>query len=114
MKPRVYLDTSVISILHDDRSPDRRALTVDFWSRRSALHLLTSTLTEVEINDTLDLVLRDSMLSALAEVEILPINDLARSLADRYIAAGVFTGAMRDDALHVAVAVVARCEVLLS
>ncbi len=114
MKPRIYLDTSVISILHDQRAPDRRAMTADFWSRRSALELLTSTVTADEVNETEDAALRSLMLASLSEVQVHPVTDEARALADRYIAAGAFTGTMREDALHVASATVARCDALLS
>ncbi len=37
MKLKVYLDTSVFSAYFDDRAPDRRAQTVEFWERISPL-----------------------------------------------------------------------------
>ena len=33
MKTKIYLDTSVISALFDERTPERLAMTSDFWSK---------------------------------------------------------------------------------
>jgi hypothetical protein len=54
------------------------------------------------------------MLGFLSGVDIHPVNDEAKQLAERYLTAAVFTAAMHNDALHAAAAAVARADVLLS
>ena len=44
MKLRVYADTSVFSAYHDDRAPDRKALTREFWQNLAAYECATSQL----------------------------------------------------------------------
>ena len=44
----LYLDTSVISALFDERNPERQALTKDFFEGRTADRLLVSELTLAE------------------------------------------------------------------
>lgn len=114
MKPRVYLDTSVISALVDQRAPERRALTMAFWNRRSRVSLITCAIARDEIDATPDAGLRGQMHELLAEVEVHDLDDDIRHLASRYIVAGVFTETMRNDALHAAAAAVLRADVLLS
>ena len=47
-------------------------------------------------------------------IEALPLNEEARELADAYIASGVLTATVRADAQHIAIATVARVDVLVS
>jgi hypothetical protein len=49
-----------------------------------------------------------------AHIEALQLDAEARELAEEYIAAGVLTAAMRADAQHIAIATVARVDVLVS
>lgn len=54
MKLRLYLDTSVFSARIDDRAPDRRALTEDFWQALPAYEPATSELAVEELRQTAD------------------------------------------------------------
>ncbi len=49
-----------------------------------------------------------------AHIETLQLDTEAKELAEAYIAAGVLTGTMRADAQHIAIATVARVDVLVS
>jgi len=49
-----------------------------------------------------------------ADIETLQLDAEARELAEAYIAAGVLTAKMRADAQHLAIATVARVDVLVS
>ena len=54
------------------------------------------------------------MLNLLAQVTVIPVTPEAENLAQRYLDADIFAPTMRNDALHVAVAVMARQDILLS
>lgn len=114
VEQRLYLDTSVISALHDRRAPERQAHAAVFWSRHADLALATSEVCRFEIMLTRDDGRREAMLQSLTEVRVFPLTHEMNELADRYMAARVFALSMENDALHVAAAVVARFDVLVS
>lgn len=114
MKQRIYLDTSVISLHDDPRSPDRCALTREFWLRLSDFEASISEVTTREIQDTPDPARRDRMLRLIDGLAIQPVTAEADQLAARYLAAGIFPATVPDDALHVAIAVLSRHDVLVS
>lgn len=114
MKQRLYLDTSILSALHDERTPERQQLTADFWSQILEFEVSTSELTRQEINDTPDAARRDRMVSSLAVVTVFPISSEMHDFSLRYLAAGIFPRTQEADALHVAAAVLTRHDVLLS
>lgn len=111
---RIYLDTSVLSALGDARAPDRQILTRAFFDRLSEFDACTSGLCRDEILDTPDPVRRDEMLALLGQLRLLEISTEARELAARYLAAMIFPASVPADALHVAVAVLSRQDVLIS
>jgi predicted nucleic acid-binding protein len=111
---RVYLDTSVISALHDGRKPERQAQTQSFWGTRVRFEMRTSDLARVEIERTLDAAHREAMLRSLDEIESFALTDEMRELAARYMGAGIFSPAQLDDALHAAAASISRSDVLAS
>jgi len=84
MRPRVYLDTSVFSVLLDDRAPARQADTRALWAVRADYEISTSVLAKVELERTQDADRRKEMLALL------------------------------DDATHVAAAVLTRQDLLVS
>lgn len=114
MKQRIYLDTSVIS-LHDDlRSPDRCTMTREFWLRIHEFEASASEVTIREIRDTPDSSRREQMLLLVESLPILPVTPEAIELSRRYTSAGIFPPAVADDALHVAIAVLSRQDILVS
>jgi len=114
MKQRIYLDTSVISLLDDDRSPERRDMTREFWARLTEFEVSTSEAARREILDTPDALRRASMLASMMHLQLLPVTLEAEQLASRYLAAGIFPSTVPDDALHVAIAVLSRQDVIVS
>lgn len=114
MKQRVYLDTSVFSVLHDPRAPERMGLTRIFWESLSNCESLTSEVAKREIEDMPEGDRRRLMLASLALVPVVVLTPEMRELADRYVTAGIFTRRMHADSLHVAACVLARCDVLVS
>jgi len=114
MRMRIYLDTSVVSAHVDDRLPERRRATVDFWSRLAEYDVAISELTLAEIRATADTALRREMEELVRPFEVLPVEDESRRLAQEYVRRGVFSPATIEDALHVAVAVASRRDILVS
>ena len=114
MKLRVYLDTSVISAYFDDRAPDRMAETRTFWLRLSEFEVSTSALVREEIERTLDPGRREQMLRLIDDTLQADVTPEAHDLAREYIHRGLFTPPMYGDALHLAVSVLTRQDVLIS
>jgi len=112
MKLRIYLDTSVISAYFDDRTPDRMMETRSFWLRSSAYEVSTSALVREEIVQTLDLSKRQQMLGLLGETQQVDITSEAHDLAQAYVDRTLFSSTMYADALHLAVSVLTRQDIL--
>jgi predicted nucleic acid-binding protein len=114
MKLRVYLDTSIFSAYYDDRLPERQSITKEFWERISDFEVSTSEIARQELSQTYDESLRTNLLSLQDDFIVHPVNDDIIDLANHYISAEVFSSVMFNDALHVAVAVITRQDILLS
>lgn len=114
MKLRIYLDTSIFSAYFDDRAPDRRAQTKEFWARIAAFEACTSELTREELGKTPDPARRTKLLKLLESLTLHPVTEEIKRLTQNYVKAGVFTPAMLNDAVHVAAAVLTRQDILLS
>src|SRR5262245_4230304 len=114
MKLKIYLDTSVFSAYFDDRSPDRKAQTEEFWERITAFEACTSELAREELEKTPNVDRRKRLLRLLERLTLHRVTADMRELAERYVKTGVFTPIMANDAIHVAVAVLTRQDILLS
>jgi predicted nucleic acid-binding protein len=111
---RLYLDTSVISAYQDDRLPERRQATREFWGRLAEYDVTISELTVTEVEATASADLRARLLDLIRSFTVLPVGDDARRLAQEYVRRGVFSAATVEDATHVAAAVVTRQDMLVS
>ena len=113
MKPRIYTDTSVIGGCEDDefREPSRRLLEAFI---RGDLMLVLSELTLLEL-ETAPLEVR-GVIGRVPQVhiELLTLSPEVEELAAGYIEDGAIGSGMRADALHIALASVARVDVLVS
>ena len=115
VKPKVYLDTSVLSALVDGRTPERQALTREFWRERlPEFDGYISTVVLAEIADTPQQARREEMGGLIARLGVLELDEVAERLAQTYIDEGVFSRRYLDDALHVAMASVSRIPYLAS
>ena len=114
MKLKIYLDTSVFSAYFDERAPDRRAQTVEFWERMAAFEVCTSKLARQELEKTPNADRRRRLLALLEGLTLHSITNEMLQLSERYVQAGVFTAIMTNDAVHVAAAVLTRQDLLLS
>lgn len=113
MRPRVYADTSVLGGCEDEefREPSRRLLEA---FRAGDLILVLSELTLRELESAPEEVRKIVGEVPTEHVEALPLNPEAEVLAAAYVEEGAIGARMRADALHIALATVARVDVLVS
>ena len=111
---RVYVDNSVISGMFDTNDHPQRA--TPFWTavKKGTVQIIVSDVLEREVERAPQHV-RD-FYRTIPESQIERIESTAASdaLAERYIAEGIVTKNSLNDSLHVALASVARADVLVS
>jgi len=113
MKTRIYADTSVLGGCEDQEFRDYSRRLLDAFMRGDYT-LVLSDLTIREL-ETAPQAVRD-LLDAVPEsnVEVVAISPEVDELAASYIQEGAVSSRMRADALHIALATVARVNVLVS
>jgi predicted nucleic acid-binding protein len=116
-KLKIYLDTSVISHLDAPDVPDKEADTKRLWED------ITSGRYEVILSDVVfDEIVRceepkqSFMLSKIAEIDSQDVrkDDESERLSALYFEIGGLPPKSKDDAMHIAVATVHDCDVILS
>ncbi len=111
---KIYLDTSVISALFDERNPERKLLTEEFFSKIGIYTTYISELTIAEIDKTPDPLLRSKMKETIRNFTILEITESVEELAKEYVKYGAIPESYFEDAYHIAVAVLNEMDYLLS
>jgi predicted nucleic acid-binding protein len=113
MKLRIYIDTSVLGGCED--------LKFQEFSRRLMGHfaeghfiLVLSDLTVQELAAAPEQVRERLMEVPEEHIEAFQLDSEAMDLADAYISEGVISAKLRADAQHIAIATVARVDVLVS
>jgi predicted nucleic acid-binding protein len=119
MKPKVYVETSVISYLAARPSRDavtagRQWITERWWeTEREKYTLVVSELVEAECGrGDPELIARCQAL--LPMVSLFPVNERILELAKLLMAPGAVPEKAGPDAVHIAAAAVERCEYLLT
>ena len=119
MKPRIYLETSVISYLVGRLSRDvvvlgNQELTREWWVNRRAEHDLF--VSEVVIAEAAigDAELARQRLAICEDLRLLAVTDEAERLAPLLLKAAAMASNAETDALHIAVAAVHGLDYLLS
>jgi predicted nucleic acid-binding protein len=114
---KLYIETTVPNFLFADDAPEKKAATEKFfkWLKISPDELYLSELVLAELSRA-PLPLRAKLLDAAARVDaiVLPITAEAEGLASRYIADGAIPARYRDDAVHVAIAVLNKLDVVVT
>jgi len=114
-KIRVYVDTSVFGGTQDEEFAEAsRGFFEQVKQGRCLILVSEITLDEIShapsgVRQILTGLQREAVIKVSADVE-----DEARLLADAYVAAGILDKASSGDAMHVAVATVARADLILS
>lgn len=111
---KVYLDTSVISGLFDNKNPERQELTKQFFDNINRFDVYVSQLTIAEINNTQDLSLKAKMTAIVKEIKVLEIKNPVEDLTQTYIDYKAVPETYKEDAYHIAIAVVGNMDYLLS
>jgi predicted nucleic acid-binding protein len=121
-KYKIYLDTSVINFLFADDSPEKKEVTVDFFSgvvKHNIYEIFVSPIVVDEINKTQDNSKRLKLLGVIKKynipiIEIASHRDEIERLALLYINSKIIPVNKLEDALHIAIATVFEFEILLS
>ncbi len=116
-KPKVYLDTSVISHLDAADVPDKMNDTLLFWEELKAAkyQVVISNVTVAEITKCTE-PKRTALFERLNEIdyEIVEEDEETLSLADNYLEYGVLKSKSMDDLRHISVASVTDCKYIAS
>ena len=119
MKPKVYLETTIPSLLAAWPNRDvvilgQQQATRDWWDQhRHKYELFISDLVAVECRRG-DAIAAREREELLAPCSLLNIPEAAQQLAQRILAAGLMPARATADALHVAIAAVHKMDFLLT
>lgn len=113
MKTRIYIDTSVIGGCLDDQFKEVSQRLFETFRKGTAIAVL-SDLTLLELEEAPEEV--RSVLDEIPEEsrEYVELSEEAAALAELYVAEGILGQGKRVDAQHIAIATVARVDVLVS
>jgi predicted nucleic acid-binding protein len=116
-KLKIYLDTSVIShLLHED-TPEKQADTLKLWERikQGEYEVYMSYVTIYEISQCKE-ELKNKLMQFVNEIDvtILPLTDEVKELANKIVKWGILTEKSIDDCRHIACAVIQGCEIIVS
>ena len=117
-RKRVYLESSVISILTARPSNDilklaKQRITKDWWKTRSQYDIFVSQTVIDEITRG-DPVAAERRVEAIMGIERLVITPMIHDLADAVIDSGAIPPKFREDAFHVAIAAFHSMDYLLT
>ena len=119
MKPKVYLETSVLSYLAAKPSQDpvtagRQVITQRWWhTERTKYSLVISEAVEAE-SERGDPVVAARRRLYLVEASLFPVNETILEVARLLIRPGAIPEQAAPDALHIAAAAVEGCEYLVT
>ncbi|MHA1143134.1 MAG: type II toxin-antitoxin system VapC family toxin [Candidatus Helarchaeota archaeon] len=113
-KIKVYLDTSVISALFDQRNPERQALTREFFDSLEKIEVYISEITLLEIDHIPNIELKKNINQIVKEFNVLELGKDTEELAQKYVEMGAVPKKFSEDAFHIAVAVMYEMDYLLS
>lgn len=119
MKPKVYLETSVISYLTARPSRDvvvagHQQTTRDWWETQSQRFQLVASQLVIQEASAGDEAAAQQRLNMLTEAELLSISEAALNLAQVLVDMGPVPAKAAADALHIAIAVTNGVEYLLT
>jgi len=113
-KVTIYLDTSVISALFDERNPQRQFLTQLFFETIEDFDAYVSEVVLAEIDDTRDKQLRKKLRETAISFKHLSIDEESRELASKYVRHGAIPSDYLEDAMHISIATINELDYLLS
>ncbi len=112
--PRVYCDTSVFGGVHDDLFAEASNVFFEL-ARGGAIKLVVSPVVEREIEQAeAPVAVKSTYREMLSYAEVVDITEAAIELQQGYVQEGIVSPKWEGDALHVAVATVHECSVIVS
>jgi predicted nucleic acid-binding protein len=116
-KLKIYLDTSVISYLDQQDAPERMADTLRLWEdiKSDMYDVVISDLAMAEIDRCAEHK-RSFMRQRVAEInfENVSRDEESRRLSTLYFERGGLPPKSKDDAMHIAIATIRNCDIILS
>ena len=116
-KVKIYLDTSVISCLQVPETPERMADTLRFWEdiKAGMYDVVISDVTIDEINDCPE-PKRSFMLNELKKIPLVVIEaeKQVEELSLEFIRLKILKEKNIDDCMHIATALLAKCDIIVS
>ncbi|KLU60153.1 hypothetical protein CEB3_c35840 [Peptococcaceae bacterium CEB3] len=114
---KIYLDTSVISHLEAEDTPEKMQDTLQFWQElRKSKYLVTiSDLTIAELTKCPE-PKRSLLFQYLNQINYEEIQETQETiaLADAYLKYGVLNPKSRDDCRHIAISTIVGCKYIVS
>lgn len=117
-KTKIYLDTSVVSYLQQEDSPEKTVITNRFWEelkKRDDVAIFMSDVTFAELNKCFEP--KRSFMQQKVKVldfSLLEKDSSAEQLAEEIIKLGILTEKSHDDCYHIAIAVLEGCNYIVS
>lgn len=116
-KIRVYLDTSVISYLDQQDAPNKMAETQEIWKilKSSNYEVVISSVALLEIKECNSEKL-ERLIEYLSELDYIDyyVDKETEELAELVIKEGILNPKSRDDAMHIASAILSDSDIILS
>ena len=116
-KPRIYLDTSVISYVDQKDTPDKMVITQEVWKvlQQDRYEIIISSLTFDELAEAnaKKRVIFAKYLELITYNRV-PITQDQRELTEKYLQHEVLRERNRDDLIHIACCVSNSCDYLVS
>ena len=116
-KPKIYLDTSVISHLLAEETPEKMNDTILLWEeiKQGKFDVVLSSITIQEMTKCSE-PKRSIMFEYLNGIDftLLEITPDAEYLANEIIRQGILTHKSMDDCTHIACAVINNCDMIVS
>lgn len=111
-----YIDTSVWNFLLEESRPAERAITERLFQQISTLGQIVISGVVLQEIERAAPTRRAALFKLLSTYrpEQLTLTDEAKELASRYVKAGLIPARYLPDALHLAIAVVENCDVVVS
>jgi predicted nucleic acid-binding protein len=115
--PKVYLDTSIFNLALDDKNPDKRDLTRQFFAavKSGKYEVFISDIVMLEINEALPEIAAGlkRIITEVNPKELIAEREVYE-LARKYVEMGIIPARYEDDALHIAVASVNNLDLIIS
>jgi predicted nucleic acid-binding protein len=120
-KLEIYFDTSIISFLYADDSPEKRDITHEFFNKYlNQYDAYISRFVIAEIENTTDSILKEKLLRIISTypINLIEIQEYDETqifeLANEYINKGIIPKQKFDDAIHISICTVNEFDILLS